>query len=527
MRLLNFATNSISAMPMMFKLRESPAIKIFIIRTTCKMIQICGFFKTQIEVIAIRLRRRSNLCGLRDRFVVRRGVRLGELAMTINSSFCKRLILLTFILISGHVSARVKADSLSLEDAVALAFSADNKLMAARANIQATESGIKHARASYMPRLALTGSYYHLSKVSEFTIPTGLGSTRNIKTGSDNPFYTGLGLNYELYTFGRRPAGMQIARVETRRSKLQLMRSKKMLFDSVSKAYFTAIYADESLALVQDEKNRFEQIYELVESRFQQDLISEFDLLQTQLRLETYRLRLLEMTNNLQTAKLNLARLLDLSINQLPELSGNLNDNSLQIPEISDPEELYENREDYREAAIVFQMAQLARKVSKSAWFPTLSAFGKYDWHNNYQPDVDKIEGSYSFGLNFGWLLFDGFSRRNEIARQDYNIKSCGYLVDDIKKDIPNQAKTIQLVLENCLSRIEVGEKALDVARKSMVIAETRFEIGDLTMIELLEIENRFSQAEMNLLRLRHEYIMAQLDLKKASGHYPEINSVY
>jgi len=436
------------------------------------------------------------------------------------------VLFIILLLTAGHITAQVKNDSLSLEEAVALAFSADKKLMAARANIRAAESGINQARASYMPKLALTGSYYHLSKVSEFTIPVGPGLTHDIKIGSDNPFYTSLGLNYELYTFGRRPAGMKIARVESRRSELQLTRSKKRLFDFVVRTYFTAIYADERLTLVQAEKDRFEQIYRLVESRFQQDLISEFDLLQTQLRLETYRFKLLEMSNNVQTAKLNLARFLDISIDQLPKLSGNLYDNDLQIPEISDLKDMHDDREDYQEAALTVQMAQLARKVSKSAWFPTLSAFGNYDWRNNYQPDVDKIEGSYSFGLNFGWLLFDGFSRRSEIAKQDYHIKSCGYLVDDLKKDIHNQVKNLQLVLENCLSRIDVGIQALDVAQKSMTIAKTRLNIGDLTMIEILEIENRLSQAELDLLKLRYEYIMAQLDLKKAAGHYPEINRI-
>ena len=82
-----------------------------------------------------------------------------------------------------------------------------------------------------------------------------------------------------------------------------------------------------------------------------------------------------------------------------------------------------------------------------------------------------------------------------------------------------------QMKMENNESRVNVSGQALKVAQKAMTIAETRFNIGDLSLIDLLEAENNLAQAELDLLRLKYEYILAQLDYKKVCGYYPEIDS--
>ena len=432
---------------------------------------------------------------------------------------------LILLIPTAIVVGQINDDSLSFQEAIIAVFSTDNNLMAARENHKAAESGIREAKASYMPALALTGSYYYISKVGEISIPVP-GINQNIKVGSNTPFDVRFGLNYELYTFGRRPASVQIARTETRRSQLQYQHNRKNLFDAVGRAYFAVAFTTQSLTLVQDEKNRFEQIYQLVESRFEQDLVTEFDLLQTQLRLETYKLSLLEISNNIRLAQLNLAKLLGITEDQLPVLSDSLARDILQVPEITSHDVLYHNREDYIEANLRVQKAQLARKINRSAYFPSLTAFGAYGWRNGYPTDVDRIEDGFSFGVNLNWLLFDGFARRAKTSKQDYIIKANKYLIEDLKAEIPRQVNNVQLMLENSQSRIDVGTQALLVAQKSMAIARTRFEIGDLTMIELLEIENKLSEVELDLLKLEYQYILAQLDYKQACGFYPEIDNL-
>ena len=91
----------------------------------------------------------------------------------------------------------------------------------------------------------------------------------------------------------------------------------------------------------------------------------------------------------------------------------------------------------------------------------------------------------------------------------------------------PFQIKSLMLSLANDTLRIEIQKQALSLAEKSMTIARKRFDIGDLTMIELLEAENGLSQSELDLLRLKYKYVLTQLDLKKASGYYPELGTEY
>jgi outer membrane protein len=440
------------------------------------------------------------------------------------------MFLLTFIILHlsiPFVYAQQSGGELSLRQAVAMAFVSDNNLMAAEAYRRASEYDISRARTSYLPKLDLSGSYSHWSKVNEFSIPIGItGMQQHIKTGADNPANINLGLSYNLYTFGRRPASVAIARAENRLSDLHCKRVKKNLFDTVARTYFAVVFANESLHMLQKEKNRFEQIYKIVEDRFRQELISEFDLLQTQFRFETYKKTVLEMSNTLKMARLNLTKLLGMSSDMLPTLSDGLDNGLLMVPSFEDWDEIYPQREDYLGAVTTAQKAHFAKKITKSAYFPSLTAFTSYDWRNGYQPDVNDILGNFIIGINFNWLLFDGFARRTDILKQNYMIKASNRTADDLKLSIPFQIKTLQLSLENDSLRIDIQKQALSLACRSMAIAQKKYDIGDLTMIELLEAENQLSQAELELLELRYKYILTQLDLKKASGIYPEIGDI-
>jgi len=419
--------------------------------------------------------------------------------------------------------------SMSLMEAVELAYAADNSLKASRANLGAAESSIKSAKAAYFPKLILTSSYSRISKVNEisFSIPPPISLDQKIKIGTENPFYANLGLSYELYSFGRRPSATNISRSEIKSSRLNYQFAKKKLFDTVARAYLTTLFAQRSLELIQAEKDRFSRIHQLIESRYNRELTTEFDFLQAQVRLEQYKLTVLEAANNSEIARLNLARLLNIPVDQIVRLGENIGDALFGLPDLFDESDILRRREDLNQARIATDMASLARKIKKSACFPSISLFGAYDLRNGYQPDVGKVEQNYSVGVNLNWLLFDGFARRAEISRQAHIEKASEYITDDLISVIPFQVKSSQLTMANSKSRIDVGNKAYELANKAMTIAQTRFDLGDITMIELLEAENQLSESELGLLKLRYQYNLAQLDMKAACSYYPEIGSLH
>lgn len=433
---------------------------------------------------------------------------------------------LYLFLLASIAFAQQIDNKLSLKEAVKLALASDNNLLAARASLRASEMGIKTAKAAYYPKLILNGSYSRLSKINEITLPIQIpGIDNSIEIGTDSPFNANLGLSYELYTFGRRPTGVKLSKTETATVELNYNLAQKRIYDLTARAYLLTVFAGETHKKLQTEKGRFEQIYILAQNRFNQDLMSEFELLQMELRLEQYELSVLEAANTLESAQLNLVRLLNIPADKLPGFADNLDSDFFSLPEFAAQDDVLNFREDYKQAKASTEMAALAKKIKKTAYFPSVSAFGAYDLRNGYQPDLGKVESNFSVGVNFSWLLFDGFARRSEIAKQDYVAQASSYLADDLSLKIPVQVKNTRLALANSESRIKVSQHALIVAEKAMSIANTRFNLGDISMIEFLEAENQYSQADLGLLKLKFENLLAQLDFKQAAGYYPEIES--
>ncbi len=440
----------------------------------------------------------------------------------------KHTIYITFIFIFAMTCAafgQSNMKSISLLKAVEIALERDNNIKAVIQEKSAANLGIRKAKADYWPKLSLSGNYAHLSKVNEMVIDLPVGGSQTFAIGTDNPFSSDLMLGWDVYTFGRRGSLVGIAKTESELTGVKESFTQKQVFDNVARAYLAVVFSDAAYELSTTEKDRASKILKLVENRYEKKLIPEFDLLQMQLRYEQHRLTELELEEDNQTARLNLARLLNMGNESLPSLSDNLDYEFSQLMPLHKADDVLEYRDDYEQAEIQLRFSDYTKRITRSGYFPNVTLFTDYNLRNGYQPDLDNIENVFSFGVNFNWLLFDGLSRRAEINRQAYLKKASEYYRDDLKDLIPFQVSVASNTLIKKKSAIEVGKRALEVAQKAMAIARKRYELGDISMIELLEAENKLSEAELGLLKLQFDKAIAELDLKAASGYYPEIET--
>jgi outer membrane protein TolC len=422
------------------------------------------------------------------------------------------------------ILAQVDTPGLNLKAAISMALKSDNVIEATQALFDASRNEIAKARADYYPRLALSGSYSHNSLINEMTLalPQPIGE-RKIQIAPENPISIGLTLSGELFTFGRRPAAVSIARVNSRSDELRYSAARKNVFDLTCRNYFAVVFADQSLRLLKSEADRFDKIAELVENRYDKGFVSEYEVLQTRFRQQNYRSAVVEMTNTLASSRLNLAKLLNLTENQIPPLSDSLDFNLLSVPDAFDWESAFTQREDYLDSKNAITKAENARRLAKSLYFPTVSLYTSYVWRNGNQPDIDEVKGNYSLGINLNWLLFDGFGRSSEIRKVEKLIGSASLSSKEYQKTIPVQIKNQFLVSQNLASKLEIQTKALELAQKAMSIAQKRLEIGDITMMDFLDVENNLAVAELGLLKSRYDLMVSRIDIKKAAGYYPEL----
>jgi outer membrane protein len=433
-------------------------------------------------------------------------------------------LLIGLTLWSPACLAQTNPQNLSLRSAIEIAFDNDNNIMASKALFDASSNDIAKARAEYFPKLALSGSYSHLSLVNEMTLalPAPIGE-RKIQVAAENPFNMGLTLSGELFTFGRRPAAISIARSGNRSDELRYSGTRKNIFDITCRNYFGVVFANQSLSLLKSEADRFDQIANLIEKRYDQGFVSEYEVLQSRFRQANYRSAVIEMTNTLAAARLNLAKLLNMNEDKIPALGDTLDEALLAVPKATDWESAFTQREDYLDSKNVAAKAESARRLAKSAYYPNISLFTSYSWRNGNQPDLDEVKGGYTLGVNLNWLLFDGFSRRSEIRKDELIIKAAGLSSEEYRKTIPTQIKSQFLTSQNLASKLEIQNKALALAQKAMSIAQKRLEIGDLTLMDFLDIENNLAAAELGLLKSRYDFIISRIDLKKAASYYPEL----
>ncbi len=159
--------------------------------------------------------------------------------------------------------------------------------------------------------------------------------------------------------------------------------------------------------------------------------------------------------------------------------------------------------------------AKDAVSEARAKFFPSIDAFSTYD--RNYLEDVGEYD-SYSSGFTLTQPIFRGgklwqnyqeAKREWEATREEYITT----LIDVIRDVSVNYFKTLEQK-----HLIKVNEDNLKSAGYHLDLTRARFSVGLTNRADVLKAEVEKAQAEVNLIKVRNEYLQAMARLNKSMG---------
>ena len=242
------------------------------------------------------------------------------------------------------------ARELSLDDALNRALSENKNLQIAKADLQYSDALIKEAWSYALPHVDLTANYGRNIMDNYFyvTVTDSLGnrSTNKFDVTFRNQFGLNAQLTQTIYSFGKIGNGLEVAYEFESYSNRQYEEQRNTIISQVKKAYYRVLLAAKVVEVAEESEKSALENYENVKIRYDGGLVSEFDLLQAEVRWQNAIPSKLEAKKNYQLATNNLKLMLNLPIEEPIEVKWDM-DSYPAKPEKIPADEVYENQPGY------------------------------------------------------------------------------------------------------------------------------------------------------------------------------------
>ncbi|WP_232362594.1 TolC family protein [Desulfogranum mediterraneum] len=432
------------------------------------------------------------------------------------------LLSLGLLLFTAHQATGTTAGPSTLpshwttQEAVRFALDHSPDAKAALHRIQAAQADIQRARAAFYPQLKLQGGYgstnnpmYSFGNIlnqgvfnnrMDFNDP---GVTDNLQLKAE--------LSYRLYNGGRDQAALDRATAGRQAADFRKQGIRSTLSLAVIRAFFTIIQAEETVQARTGAVTSLAAAIKAAQARFEAgDLLKE-ELLNLEVQHALTREDLIQARHGLALARRGFFNLLGLN-----ETRGELDlagSRPQPVPERPD----FHNRAEIKQMQARLEALEAAVRQFQAGYYPTADAFGSYQLDKGFE--LDQGSGnSWLAGIQINYALFNGHRTRAEVEQAQAQLTEAREQLRKLELAYSLELEQARLSLEQAEKRIQVTSKMVESAQESARLSRARFKEGLLLSSELIDIENRLTDARVRHALANADHKIAIADLRRAGG---------
>jgi len=426
--------------------------------------------------------------------------------------------LLAILVLGEHAAA------LTLKEALELALKQNHAVATLQSRVVESRAKVGTARTAYLPQFQLSGSYTYNSRLPRLAmnLPPPFELTE-IQTATHHIVDTRLQGGYLLWDFGKRRKAVGLAVLGNELSESALTGTQNDVAYQVTRHFATAALITEQVQLTERYVATSQRHLEDARVLFENGLVSQFDLLKSEMQVKVYQEQLAVATAELRSARLNLAEAIGLDSTALPEIVQSLAELEVTAPETSSPEV---NRLTMRKPEVIAlqkqqEMSRLT--IGLEQLRPSLSLVSAVGWKNSYLPDPDKLLFNYSGGAVVSYPIFDGGRARARRAEEIERQRTLDLEIEQIVSRTTTAVQTLRAETDKISAKSRITEERLALAKKALEIAAVSFSTGLISNSDYLDTELEVQQIETDALADRYTMLLAHLELKRVLAYWPEL----
>ena len=480
-------------------------------------------------------------------------------------SFNKQLnIAIIAILIPWMAKAQTKETvlGLTLEKAIQIALSENPTVKIADVEIQKKEYAKKSIQSSLYPQIDAVGQYTRTIKKQvmymdgafditammmpvfqgiEATFkgsvpnyadgslmqniiantPPPAGGNEGITVGRDNNWTGGFNLTWPVVvptlwkTLELSSLDVELAVENARSSKINMV-------NAVRKAYYGILLAKEAVRVYQENYDNAILNFNNINNKFQQGIVSEFDLIRADVNAKNIKPNLVQAQNAYNLATLSLKALMGIDMDREISVSGTLFDYEQRLyGELLRIDTTLVNNSDLKKFDIQNEQLKKTLELYKAQYLPTIAITGNYIYmsmNNDFRFGDYRWNPYSTIGISVSIPIFDGFKKSNEIRQTKASLQQMEWQREDI---VRNLKLAVNSNLDNMTNYVEQVFSTKDVfaqAQKGYEISRKLYDTGMGTILDVNTAQLGLMQARLAFTQALYNFLASKADLDKTLG---------
>lgn len=404
----------------------------------------------------------------------------------------------------------------SVREAVRYAMDHNPDVRAAVKRIGAADADIKAAKAAFYPQLGVSAEYSRTNNpMYSFGNILNQGMFTNSidfnDPGTTDTLQTKATLQYRLYNGGHDEAALAAANERGKAAEHERAAVGLRLAFEVVRAYCTIVQAAETVRARQSALDAVEASLAVARARFEEGSLLKEDLLNLEVQQSRAQEQLIQAQHGEQLAQRGLLHLL-----------GRTGDSMQLDPKPGPDQEIpverdIRNRPELTGMAAVVKASEALVRQARSGSYPTADAFGSYQVDKG--TELDEGSGnSWTAGVRLNYTLFDGQRTTAAAQRAEAQLREARERQRKMELAFNLEKEQAALALNQEEERLKVTGKMVESATESARLARLRFKEGVLLASELIDTENRLTDARLSHSLATASRKIAIADLRRAVG---------
>jgi len=437
------------------------------------------------------------------------------------------IILTVYFLIVGFASlsyadiAEKRQSSLSLEDAVSLAFKNNKDILIQENEINAAKAKILGAKGEFLPKVNINGGYTHRDSVMTLGSSQANNSDKDLGVfvGYEDEKRVGVSVEQSIFEGGKNIANLKKANL-TLKVQEENLRSRKLAVEfETQRLYYGILLAYETERIAQELLDQAQSHYEIVKKKFDEGISSKFDLLQSKVQVSKVAPQLVRAQNTKELIMAEFKKLIGLDKKEIVLFQDKLTYSAIDITEEKFLELAYERRPELIIKTLEIDIGQQGISAAKATGRPRVNAGLNYDYKSDDTEDMfNSRHNNWNVGISISIPLFDGFLAKAKVDEAKARYAQTELSKEDAEETVALEVRQGVLNLIQAQAIIESQQDSVEEAREAVKIAEVRYDNGGGTNLDVLDTQVSLSQIEENLSQGIYDYLMGHAYLNRTMG---------
>lgn len=469
------------------------------------------------------------------------------------------------IIVSAILSAAITLQlhaqqSLTLEQARALALEYNKDIVSAQLTLAQTGHDVSAYRSNFYPRVSLIAADLYSTASGNFEIAGGhlpiytlnpeTGTyVPNVSIASDgsytlnqyadfptqtieykirNLFMGGISLQQPIYMGGKITSAYHMAQIGQSIARSNIRLTEAQVIMKTDEAYMQAVKAQQMLDVAKSYKTLLDELMKNVEAAVRHGLKTRNDQLKVQVKCNEAELAIQRASNACQLTRMNLCHIVGLPLDRPisvtpPIVPDPTLTSSESITSPTSGEALYALTTSRPESAILNDKTRLADeqvKLTRSDFLPNIALFAGASYANGVKLAGKKLldSGSSAIGVTVKvpFLTFGERTSKVRSARAKQQIAQIEQ--QDLTEQMMLELAQARNNLEEAVTELDITWRSLQQAEENMETSRQQYDVGLEPLSELLDAQAIWQKAQADHINASCQLTLAYTRYLKASG---------